>query len=283
MTPEETEQQGDAGEQAAKLENLTLWQRVHEHLRQEILDNRLPPGSELNEVALSRSLGVSRGPVREALGRLASEGLVTIRPRRGAVVTALSTQEFLAAYQVREALETLAIRLAVPRVGPDDLARLQALVDEMVVLADSSDVEAFFCANAAFHATFVEVSGNAMLQDAMSRLLGQMGRYQMRSVALRVRDLLADRVTLAADLISELQVGHSKLVLPAPVQYDYPFKRTIVPTSIPDIADDLVNGSFGFKFTTDNGFTLVTNALIPLNRGGIRANITFTTGLEFAF
>jgi DNA-binding GntR family transcriptional regulator len=185
MTPEETEQQGDAGGQAAKLENLTLWQRVHEHLRQEILDNRLPPGSELNEVALSRSLGVSRGPVREALGRLASEGLVTIRPRRGAVVTALSTQEFLAAYQVRGALETLAIRLAVPRVGADDLARLQALVDEMVVLADSSDVEAFFRANAAFHATFVEVSGNAMLQDAMSRLLGQMGRYQMRSVALR--------------------------------------------------------------------------------------------------
>jgi DNA-binding GntR family transcriptional regulator len=124
---------------------------------------------------------VSRGPA-EALGRLASEGLVTIRPRRGAVVTALSTQEFLAAYQVREALETLAIRLAVPRVGPDDLARLQALVDEMVVLADSSDVEAFFRANAA--ATFVEVS-NAMLQDAMSRLLARWPLPQMVSVALR--------------------------------------------------------------------------------------------------
>ena len=55
------------------------------------------------------------------------------------------------------------------------------------------------------------------------------------------------------------------------------------PTSIPDIADDLVNGSFGFKFTTDNGFTVVTNALVPLNRGGLRANITYTTGLEFAF
>ena len=59
---------------------------------------------------------------------------------------------------------------------------------------------------------------------------------------------MADRVTLATDLISEMQVGHSKLVLPAPVQYDYPFKRTIVPTSIPDMADDIVNGSFGFKF-----------------------------------
>ena len=91
-------------------------------------------------------------------------------------------------------------------------------------------------------------------------------------------DLIAPHVTLAADLVSELQVGHSKLRLPAPVQYDVPFKRTVNPTSIPDIADDLVNGSFGFKFTTDNGFTVVMNALFPLNRGGIRANVSYTTG-----
>ena len=75
----------------------------------------------------------------------------------------------------------------------------------------------------------------------------------------------------------------SKLRLPEPVHYDYPFKRTINPTSIPVTADDIVNGSLGFKFATGNGFTIVTNALIPLNRGGLRANITYTTGLEFAF
>ena len=96
-------------------------------------------------------------------------------------------------------------------------------------------------------------------------------------------NLMADRVTLATDLVSELQVGRSKLVLPAPVQYDYPFKRTIIPTSIPDIADDLVSGSFGFKFSAGNGFTILANALVPLNRGGLRANVTYTTGLEFGF
>ena len=96
-------------------------------------------------------------------------------------------------------------------------------------------------------------------------------------------DLIADHVTLAADLVSELQVGKSKLTLPAPVHYDYPFQRTIDPTSIPDIADDIVNGSFGFKFALPSGFTLVTNALFPMNRGGLRANVTFSTGLEFAF
>ena len=153
MTPEETEQQRRrrrAGREAREPDALGAGARAPRGRRSSTTACR--PGSVLNEVALSRSLGVCRGPVREALGRLAAEGLVTIRPRRGAVVSALSAQEFLEAYQVREALETLAIRLAVPRLGPDELARLQALVDEMVVLADAADVDAFFRANAAFHA-----------------------------------------------------------------------------------------------------------------------------------
>ena len=89
---------------------------MHTHLREEILSGELPAGSELQEVALSKTLGVSRGPIREAIGRLAAEGLVTVRPRRGAVVRALSSDEFLEAYQVREALETMAVRLAVPQL-----------------------------------------------------------------------------------------------------------------------------------------------------------------------
>src|SRR3954454_18897063 len=121
---------------APKLENRTLWQRVHDHLRTEIRAGRLLPGAELNEVALSQELGVSRGPIREALGRLAAEGLVTIRPRRGAVVRALSGDEFAEAYQVREALEVMAVRLAVPQLAPDDVARLEELTAQMSARAE---------------------------------------------------------------------------------------------------------------------------------------------------
>src|SRR2546428_7429629 len=99
----------------ARLENLTVWQRVYDHLREEILAGRLKPGAELAEVALSEQLGVSRGPLREAIGRLAAEGLVTVRPRRGAVVRSLSKEEFLELYQVREALEGMAGKPPPPR------------------------------------------------------------------------------------------------------------------------------------------------------------------------
>jgi hypothetical protein len=90
-------------------------------------------------------------------------------------------------------------------------------------------------------------------------------------------------VTLAADLVSELQVGDSKLELPATLHYEAPFRRTLNPTEIPDIRDDVINGSFGFKVSAAKNLTAVVNTLFPLNRGGLRADLTYTAGLEYSF
>jgi GntR family transcriptional regulator, rspAB operon transcriptional repressor len=201
---------------SGRLENLTLWERVHDHLRQEILANRLPPGTVLQEVALSDSLGVSRGPVREAIGRLAAEGLVVVRPRRGAVVASLSKEEFLEAYQVREALEMLAVRLAVPRLDEAGRARLERLVERMARCAARDDVGGFFEANGEFHWSIVEASGNSRLKDTYRQLIEQMGRYRTRSLKLRgslkrsiaehrtiLRAIRAGDADRAAHLVSE--------------------------------------------------------------------------------
>jgi DNA-binding GntR family transcriptional regulator len=172
-------------ETASPVENLTLWQRVYTRLREEILSGALEPGTELQEVALSENLGVSRGPIREAIGRLAAEGLVTVRPRRSAVVRALSTEEFLEAYQVREALEVMAVRLAVPRLTDDDLTALEEYVDEMSSCADRGDTQGFFEANTGFHGAFFDMSGNCMLRDLYSGICSQIDRYRLRSLELR--------------------------------------------------------------------------------------------------
>lgn len=170
---------------AVRFDNATLSHRVREHLREEILSNRLPPGTHIQEEVIAAQLGISRAPVREALRLLASEDLVTIAPRRGVVVKALSPQDFLAAYQVREALEVLAIRLAMPRLADADLQALRDLHQEMVVCAARGDVGRFFEVNAAFHALVVERSGNERLRDIYRPLTNQMRRYRMRSMSLR--------------------------------------------------------------------------------------------------
>lgn len=167
------------------LDNRTLWEQVRDRLREDILAGRLPPGAELSEVALSRDFGTSRGPLREALGRLASEGLVTITPRRGAVVTQLSRREFIDAYQVREALETLAVRLAVPLVSDAEVAHLRELCELMEHAADDDEVNIFFETNNSFHEALVRGSRNRKLHEIHRMLVGQMVPYLPRSLELR--------------------------------------------------------------------------------------------------
>ena len=95
--------------------------------------------------------------------------------------------------------------------------------------------------------------------------------------------VMAPWATLAVDLISEFQVGTSELHVPGVVTIEAPFRRTIEPTSIPDRRDDIVNGSFGMKFTTGGGVILVANTIWPLNRGGLRPDVLWTLGLEYNF
>lgn len=179
MTATQSQQGG------APLENRTLREQVVDHLRVEILEGRLAPGTELGETMLAASLNVSRGPLREALGQLAAEKLVTIVPRKGAIVRRLTRQEFLDSYQVREALESLAIRLAVPRLSETERAALHALCDEMDDAARRGASDDFIQINHDFHEQLVRASGNETLVEMHAQLIAQMGRLLKRSVHLR--------------------------------------------------------------------------------------------------
>src|SRR5947207_12043600 len=184
------------------------------------MGDRLPPATELSEVALSRELAVSRGPIREAIGRLAAEGLVTVRPRRGAEVRSITPEELIDSYQVREALEVLAVRLAVPGITDAELADLDELVDRMSEHAKNGAVGDFFIANVAFHELLCELSGNSKLLEVYRRLAGEIGRFQARTLALRGsldgsvtehRAILAAIRLQDADKAAELTAAHIRV------------------------------------------------------------------------
>ena len=175
----------DAAGPGPKFANVTLTQQVYDHLRQSILSNAFPPDTPLPEEALATRLNVSRVPVREALRRLAADGLVRLVPRQAAVVTSLSPKQFLDAYRLREALETLAVRLALPRFVPEDIRKLERFQNEMRAAAPRGDVEQFFAANAAFHGLFVDRADNDYLKATYEPLIDQMRRYRSPSADLR--------------------------------------------------------------------------------------------------
>ena len=190
---------------AAAFDNLTLSQRVYEHLRDEILADHLLPGTELSEVALSKKLAISRGPIREAMGRLAAEGLITMRPRRRAEVRSLTPQELIDAYQVREALEVMAVRLVIPRVTETDLARLEELIDQMAAHGAAGAVREFFTANVSFHELVCELSGNPKLREVHHRLEGEIGRFRHRTLALRGN--MDDSLTEHRAILAAIRLG----------------------------------------------------------------------------
>jgi DNA-binding GntR family transcriptional regulator len=170
---------------ASNFDNATLAERVYQRLREDILTNKYPPDSPLPEEAVATKLNVSRAPVREALRKLAADGLVTLIRRQGAVVSSLSPQEFLDAYQIREALEVLSIRLASPRLTPADIAALEQMNEQMIQCAARKDSDQFFSINAAFHAVFIDRSGNEKLKEIYYPLVSQIRRYYLPSLYLR--------------------------------------------------------------------------------------------------
>lgn len=113
------------------LRHSALWESTLDSLRLAILRGELPPGAQLVEVDLAARLGVSRGPVREALRRLELEGLVDNQPRRGAFVVGMTERDVHEIYSLRIVLETFAIELAALRSTGEGVARLRHHIEEM--------------------------------------------------------------------------------------------------------------------------------------------------------
>ena len=113
-------------------------------------------------------------------------------------------------------------------------------------------------------------------------LRGGSGRTDAFLVTAGFDHPLSGWTTLAADVLSEWQTGAGGLQLPGTVTLLYPFVRTVEPTNIPEMKDHRVVGSFGFKFRTPGGPLVVTNALVPLRRGGLQSSLVWTVGLDLS-
>jgi DNA-binding GntR family transcriptional regulator len=158
----------------------TLAHRVEELLRKEIVRGERPSGSRLNEVEIAAAYDVSRGPVREALQRLARDGLVVIEAHRGAFVTSLGRDEVLDLFEVRAALEAEAAGLAALKMTDDGVVLLRRMQEQSVSAVDEQDDHSF-PEGFDLHDLIAQLAANKRLTTLMNQVNGELRLMRSRS------------------------------------------------------------------------------------------------------
>jgi len=146
------------------LEQRSLREQVYDYLRQELTRGKLIPGAAVNLNAISRELGISKTPLRDALLQLDTEGFVTICPRRGVFVNRLTLEDIRNIYEVVGALETTVILAVFDNVQPLHLERMKALNRELRAMIKRGDFQGYYEGNILFHRVFLDLSHNEMIK-----------------------------------------------------------------------------------------------------------------------
>lgn len=153
----------------AEAASSTIPDRIFALLKEAIVEGAIPAGSKISEPELARAYGISRGPLREAIGRLEACGLVIRRPNLGARVVTLSSKQLLEIFHVREALEGMAARLAAQRMSDDEIADLRRLLEQHAAQIERDAGHAYFQreGDLDFHYRIVQGSHNARMVELL--------------------------------------------------------------------------------------------------------------------
>jgi DNA-binding GntR family transcriptional regulator len=150
--------------------DLTTAEQAYEQVKELIVTLTLPPGSTIREPELQARLAIGRTPLREALHRLAHDGMVHIYPRRAIVVAKLGVAEIGQVFEMRLALEPVAAALAAERATVDELAMVAELGREVAAQRAALDAIAFLRADHAFHRRIGRLADNAFLETAVNHM-----------------------------------------------------------------------------------------------------------------
>lgn len=142
----------------------SLKDQVYDYLRGQLYKENLKPGSQINLDKISKQLGISKTPLRDALIRLEMEGFVTILPRRGVMVNVLTHREIEQFYQIIGALESSAILSAFSNIDQNAIKKMEELNNEMREAIRKDDFNLYYDKNLQFHDIYLDLCGNDLLK-----------------------------------------------------------------------------------------------------------------------
>ena len=165
----------------------TLREKILETIRDAILKGTLKPGEKVAEPELAERFGISRTPIREAFRQLESEGYLTVIPRKGAVVAALSERDVQEFYAIKSILEGYAAALAARNLTDKELERLETVNRKLRSLGEEGDVRSFYRVHNEFHEIFLKAADNTKLYELIHQLGMKFNRLRMASLSVKGR------------------------------------------------------------------------------------------------
>ena len=198
-----------------ELTSLSLVELAVARLRYEILSGATDPGERLVEEQLTRRLGISRAPLREALRLLAEQGLVEHTPRRGSRVATLSDRDVYELYAVRDVLERHVVSTGVPVVDPEALDGMRSALTTMTRAAESGDRQAVADTHRRFHLALAGIGGNRQLVAVFDQVLTKIQLYMALNLRREVETTTdpMDGVRRHERLLATLERGDPDEVL----------------------------------------------------------------------
>ena len=187
---------------ALSLAPRALYEEVAELLRQRIFARELAPGSWIDEMRLAEEYGISRTPLREALKVLATEGLVTMKMRRGAYVTEVNDKDQRDVYHLLSLLESDAAGVVAAQASDAELADLNSIHQELVAAVGSTDK--FFVINERFHMRLLEIANNRWRDQMVAdlRKVMKLNRHNSLLKSGRIEESLREHQALLTALLA---------------------------------------------------------------------------------
>jgi len=196
-----------------------LSQKVYRILKRGIIVGDFKPGEKIFEVRISKQLGVSRTPIREALRELAAEGFVTISPNQGAVVNNASIEDIEEVLQIRSVLDGLAARLIVKVINEEEIEELEKCIEHMEYYYNKNDALAFIKMDAEFHELIYEICGSKRLINIHTNLNNIFHGFRVRTLIIsnklhifllehkKIMEAIKMRKSVKAEMLSRRHVN----------------------------------------------------------------------------
>jgi DNA-binding GntR family transcriptional regulator len=181
----------------------SLREAVHTYFCEQMKQGRLSAGNYINQSEICQELNISKAPLRDALIQLETEGFVTILPRKGVLINAMTLQDVKEAYDLLAALESSAVLAAFDRIDSTHIKKMETINSQLLKTLENGQFDQYYQLNTAFHQIFLELAENLLLMKITSPIMQRLYNFPLRTYVVEWEKINLSEHTRLIDSIQK--------------------------------------------------------------------------------